>query len=127
MDWTDEYREIVEVYYWEPQHIGRAGGRKRFKNSDEMYRHINKIEVSLNHVLNVFFSLYPPHKLHCFKVAGDYERLSSWRLEQIEREQHKLTQPDMFFEGESDNIAAELIFSMPNKRLLPGTAVLLAL
>ena len=108
MDWTDEYREIVEFYYWEPQHIGRAGGQKKFKNADEMYEHINRIEVSLNHVLNIFFSMYHLHQVSCFNIEDTHERLSSWRLETIEREQRKLTQPDMFFEGKDRNVAIEL-------------------
>jgi len=108
MNWTDEYREIVEFYYWEPQHIGRAKGEKRFDSADEMYAHINKLEVSLNHVLNIFFSLYPLHKLDCFDADGSHAMLSAWQLELLQREQKNATQPDTFFEGNNKNIAIEL-------------------
>lgn len=108
MNWTDEYREIVEFYYWEPQHIGRAKGEKRFKNADEMYEHINNMEVSLNHVLNLFFSLYPLHKLECFGADESHVMMSAWQLESLQREQKNATQPDMFFQGKSKNIAIEL-------------------
>jgi hypothetical protein len=52
--------------------------------------------------------MYPLHQVSCFNIEGTHERLSSWRLETIEREQRKLTQPDMFFEGKDRNVAIEL-------------------
>lgn len=108
MNWADEYREIVEFYYWEPQHIGRAKGTKRFNNPDEMYEHINKMEVSLNHILNIFFSLYPIHKIDCFDADESHTMLSAWQLELLQREQKTATQPDMFFQSKTKNIAIEL-------------------
>lgn len=108
VNWTDEYREIVEFYYWQPQEIGRAGGKKRFKNADDMYDHINKMEVSLNHILNIFFSLYPIHKIDCFDADNSHTMLSAWQLELLQREQKTATQPDMFFQGKTKNIAIEL-------------------
>lgn len=108
MNWTDEYREIVEFYYWQPQDIGRANGVKRFKNADEMWDHVSRIEVSLNHVLNIFFSLYPLHKLDCFDADDSHVMLSAWQLELLQREQKNATQPDTFFEGNNKNIAIEL-------------------
>lgn len=109
MEWTDEYREIVEFYYWEPQHIGRAKGVKRFNNADEMYDHVNKLEVSLNHVTNILFSLYPLYKLDCFNTADEsHIMMSAWQLELLQREQKNATQPDLFFKGKDKNIAIEL-------------------
>lgn len=108
MSWTDEYREIVEFYFWEPQHIGRAKGEKRFKNADDMYSHINKMEVSLNHILNIFFSLFPLGKMNCFDADESQTMMSAKQLEQIQREQKNATQPDMFFQGKTKNIAIEL-------------------
>lgn len=108
MDWTDEYREIVEFYYWEPQHIGRVSGNKRFNNADEMYSHVNSLEVSLNHVLNIFFSLYDIHKLDCFDADASHTMMSAWQLELLQREQHNATQPDLFFQGKDSNLAIEL-------------------
>lgn len=108
MNWTDEYREIVEFYYWEPQHIGRAKGEKRFNNANEMYAHVSKMEVSLNHILNIFFSLYPLNKLGCFNADESHTMMSAHQLEQLQQEQKNATQPDMFFQGKTKNIAIEL-------------------
>lgn len=108
MSWTDEYREIIEFYYWEPQHIGRATNGKRFANADEMYEHVNSLEVSLNHILNIFFSLYSLGNLDCFNSDISHAILSSWQLEQYAREQKNATQPDIFFIGDTTNIAIEL-------------------
>lgn len=108
MDWTDEYREIVEFYYWEPQHIGRANGTKRFKGADDMYLHVNNLEVSLNHILNLFSSLYDILSLDCFHLNEKFEMISAARLEKYQREQGNATQPDMFFESHNHNIALEL-------------------
>ncbi len=108
MNWTDEYREIVEFYYWEPQHIGRAGGKKIYSGADEMYEHINKLEVSLNHILNIFFSLFPIERLDCFEIGEPVQMLSAAILEHHQREQKNATQPDMFFVGRSRNAAIEL-------------------
>lgn len=107
--WTDEYREIVEFYYWEPQHIGRGSGGKRFSGADEMYAHVNTLEVSLNHILNIFFSLYPLHKVSCFDDADEsHTMLSAWELETYQRQQKNATQPDLFFVGGTSNVAVEL-------------------
>lgn len=108
MGWTDEYREIVEFYYWEPQHIGRAGAGPRFAGADEMYAHVNTLEVSLNHILNLFFSLYPIEKLACFAIGEPMEMLSAAVLERYQRQQKNATQPDMFFAGKTGNVALEL-------------------
>lgn len=108
MSWTDEYREIVEFYYWEPQHIGRSLSGKRFKNADEMYAHINGLEVSLNQILNIFFSLLPLINIDCINGDTSNVLISSWQLETIIREQKNATQPDMFFTGSKKNIAIEL-------------------
>lgn len=108
MNWTDEYREIVDFYYWEPQHIGRAKGVKRFNSADDMHEHINKLEVSLNHILNIFFSLYPLYKLNRFNADESHIMMNAWQLELLQRAQKNATQPDLFFQGNTKNIAIEL-------------------
>ena len=58
--WNDEYYEIIDFYFWEPQHIGRSKTEKsRYKNMEDVKNHILNMEVSLNHQLNIFFRLAP--------------------------------------------------------------------
>lgn len=108
-NWTDEYREIIELYWWQPQSFGRAKTNpKKFPTADKMWESVARLETTLNHVLNIFFALFPFEKLN-FPLKGDkYTMLSSKRLEEIQREMDNKTQPDFFFVGDNSNLAIEL-------------------
>lgn len=107
--WSDEYREIVEFYWWEPQVFGRSQKNyHRFKTADEMWASVSRKEVPLNHILNVFFALFPLEKLTVFGFDESYRMVSSRTLEQIQRITKNLTQPDLFFVSKKQNIAIEL-------------------
>lgn len=109
MNWTDEYRDIIEFYYWEPQHLGRAKGIKRFDNVEQMWEHVDSIEVSLNHILNIFFSLYSNKTLFSkLGVEETYDYVSSRQVELWVQDTGGFTQPDMFFTGDNSNLAIEL-------------------
>lgn len=110
MSWTDEYKEIVEFYYWEPQHIGRAKGVRRFDGPKDMWSHVNKLEISLNHILSLFFSLYSGSLLFDKIGAhgGPYLLTSSGQLEEWSKETKGFVQPDLFFKGDNKNLAIEL-------------------
>ena len=109
MNWTDEYREIIEFYYWEPQHLGRAAGPKKFENVAQMWQHVNGLEVSLNHILNIFFSLYGNNDvLTAMGHHGLYDFVSSRQLDLWQKDYGEFTQPDMFFLGAERNLAIEL-------------------
>jgi len=109
MNWTDEYSEIVEFYYWEPQHIGRAKGERRFTGAVEMLDHINNIEVSLNHILSLFFSLYDVNRLaESIPMPAGLKFVSSKQLSVWQNEMKDYTQPDLYFQGDDANLAIEL-------------------
>ena len=48
--------EIYDFLYFEPQHIGKIKNPKTtYNSSKKMIEHIKNLEVSLNHILNLFF------------------------------------------------------------------------
>ena len=108
MTWADEYREIVEFYWWEPQMIGRSlKNYHKFGSADEMWESVSKKEVPLNHVLNVFFALFPLEKLN-LGLSPSARAISSRELEALYRNQRGATQPDIFIEDIDSNIGIEL-------------------
>lgn len=108
MSWADEYREIVEFYWWEPQMMGRSlNNYRRYGSADEMWASVSKKEVPLNHVLNIFFALFPLEKLG-LGLSQDAHAMSSRELQALYRNQHGATQPDMFIEDADVNIGIEL-------------------
>jgi len=59
-EWTSEYYDVMDFYYWEPQHLGKIKNpRSKYHNPQKSLEHIQKMEVSLNHMFNVFFRLAP--------------------------------------------------------------------
>ena len=108
-NWTDEYREIIEQYWWEPQRFGRAATNpKKFPTADAMWKAVAPLEQSLNHLLNLFFALFPLEKLDLGVDHDGYEMLSSRRLDELERDMQNVTQPDLYFVGTGSHLAIEL-------------------
>ncbi|MBP9852595.1 MAG: hypothetical protein QG629_849 [Patescibacteria group bacterium] len=107
--WTDEYREIVEFYWWEPQIIGRSEKNyRKFRSADEMWHSVAPKEVALNHILNIFFALFPLEKLTIFDLTEQHQMLSSKELADIQTAMGNATQPDFFFVSEKEHVAIEL-------------------
>lgn len=112
--WNDEYYEIIDFYFWEPQHIGRSKTEKsRYKNMEDVKNHILNMEVSLNHQLNIFFRLAPEdfiNKLvkNYFHNSFDDKYLFHGENEWKQYVPAEETQPDLFLSGESTNLAIEL-------------------
>lgn len=107
-NWTDEYREMVEFYYWEPQMLGRSPKNpKMYKNADDMWQHLSKKEVPFNHILNIFFALFPLEKLP-LGLSKNARALSSRENEAIYRQQNGLTQPDLFVVDDDEHVGIEL-------------------
>lgn len=58
--WADEYENIVEFYFWEPQHLNRYRRADRpVLSSEAVLAALRKREVPLNHVLSIFLRLAP--------------------------------------------------------------------
>jgi hypothetical protein len=112
--WNDEYYDIIDFYYWEPQHLGKKKyDNSKYANVLEVISHLRKIEVPLNHIFNIFFRLAPNDftlKLlsHCYGISikdeFDFQGNKEWK----EYVPNELTQPDIFLSGKNTNFAVEL-------------------
>lgn len=109
---NDIYYDIIDFYYWEPQDLGKIKNPKNKLNSPEkVMKHVLKMEVSLNHIFNIFFSLAPKSFFnHFFKQAfGGYQNdifiEDSDDAVMILKE---AVQPDFFFVGGKQVIAIEM-------------------
>jgi hypothetical protein len=108
MSWADEYREIVEFYWWEPQMMGRSlKNYRKFNSADEMWASVSCKEVPFNHVLNIFFALFPLDHMN-FGFTPGAAALSSRALRDLYKKQHGATQPDIFIVDDALNTAIEL-------------------
>lgn len=107
--WIDEYDNVLEVLFWEPQHIGRQGGSSG-KNFDAVRAASHAKEVPLNHLLNYFFRLAPGAMLSRLigslapSLTADHLSLRSptgFRT-------HDVCQPDIWLSGRDVNVFIEL-------------------
>jgi len=111
-EWTSEYYDIMEFYYWEPQHLGKIKNPKsRYTNEKKALQHIQNMEVSLNHMFNIFFRLAPSSFVNqvttncfgkniqeSFTLQGRYDIL----------EFSSLVQPDLLFGSKTTNFSIEM-------------------
>jgi len=119
-DWTSQYYDVSEFYYWEPQHLGKIKNPKsRYNNQQDVLNHIQNMEVSLNHMFNVFFRIVPSKFINTlldetcnidtspvirtdvqddFYMQGRYDVLKF----------SKLVQPDLLFTSEIANFSIEM-------------------
>lgn len=81
---------------------------KVYKNADDMWQHLSKKEVPFNHILNLFFSLFPLDKMPFMRLSDKAEFYSSARLEEGIRSIKGGTQPDIFIEDKDKAVAIEL-------------------
>ncbi len=100
--WNTNYYEILQDYYWEPQHLdcGRLN-LPRFSNDRKMLWHIHQMEVSLNHILALFFSLAPRDFIQVLEFAafGSHSSAAFRQVSLFELRtgnKHDPTQPDVF-------------------------------
>lgn len=110
--WTAEYDNIVEFYFWEPQHLnrGKPPGAKS-ASSHEVLSALARREVPLNHVLSIFFSLAPQGLierwfLRCGLDAQGPRLLGNHSIRQ--RPAFGVCQPDLAFLDESGELFCEL-------------------
>jgi len=115
--WNNEYYDNLEFYYYEPDHLRKKTDPNLDTQSvQDVVKRLRRIEVSLNHQMNLFFQLAPiifknDFFQRCFGVNID----DDWKL--VGREIDKLwkingiTQPDLFFNGRTTNVAVELKLS----------------
>lgn len=106
--WTDEYRDVVEFFWWEPQMMGRSiNNYRKFSSADDMWNSLSKKEVPFNHILNIFFALFPLDKLG-IGLSPVARTLSSTELREQYTLQKGVTQPDIFITDQGENVGIEL-------------------
>ena len=112
--WNNEYYDIINFYYWEPQHLGKIKNpNSKIQSIHDALSHIAKMEVSLNHQFNLFFQLLPSVILNDIlnKIDNNYistDKLSYQSIEDINTlNLNDATQPDVFFKSNKDLVAIE--------------------
>jgi 23S rRNA U2552 (ribose-2'-O)-methylase RlmE/FtsJ len=115
MSWNEVYSEIIDFYFWEPQHIGRKKCQdSKYNGIKAVLSHINQMEVSLNHQLLFFFSLLPKNVIKkLFKKSfncnlSDEFALNGKMVEEILCSIKDMTQPDFVFFGEKNIVYIEM-------------------
>ncbi len=111
-EWTSEYYDVMEFYYWEPQHLGKIKNPKsRYSNEKKALQHIQNMEVSLNHMFNVFFRLAPSSFINQM-IANYFKRDIQDKFTPQGRYDvskfSSLIQPDLLFSSEETNFSIEM-------------------
>ena len=111
-DWTSEYYDVMEFYYWEPQHLGKIKNPKsRYSNPVESLQHIQNMEVSLNHMFNVFFRLAPSGFINQLLNTTCKTNISdelSMQGRYAVKEYSTLVQPDLLLTSDNTNFSIEM-------------------
>lgn len=111
-EWTSEYYDVIEFYYWEPQHLGKIKSQKsRYCNEKKVLEHIQNMEVSLNHMFNVFFRLAPSSFVNKFISKCFNKDIKETLIQQgryAVSEFSALVQPDLLFSSKETNFSIEM-------------------
>lgn len=114
-NWSDEYLEILEFYYWEPQHLGKSKHpNTKYDSLEKVLEHIRRMEVSLNHIFNLFFTLLPNKETNelfsrVFQKPFNEEFYFNSRTTRDFVDSFKsATQPDLFFPSENHTVCIEM-------------------
>jgi hypothetical protein len=113
--WTKYYYDILDFYYWEPQHIGKIKNpNRKHRTYEDIFDHLGKMEVSLNHQLALFFNIVPESvsngllKRMTDGQAKDKYVYESEKTSKIIEKLNDFTQPDFLFEGKHSLLAIEV-------------------
>lgn len=110
--WTDEHREIIDFYYWEPQHLGRVRNPlSSVRDSETAWHRVAGLEVATNQVLNMYLGMVPLERLDPeakYFPRDTYTHVGGRQLEDLVRGIHGVTQPDGYFQGQAHDVALEL-------------------
>lgn len=108
--------DIYSFLYREPQHIGRMKNPdSRYDTYDKAMAHLKNMEVTLNHMTNIFFTFLPSKLLHTFfeTVTNKPLRFDEYdvfvrSLDAVVENIWDVTQPDVFFVGAKNTISIEM-------------------
>ena len=113
---TEIVYDIYSFLYREPQHLGKMKNpESAYTTYDKAMTNMQKKEVSLNHLANIFFSFLPSDLLHQFFLQSVQKSLQADEYDLFVRSLDKVvqgigdfTQPDIFFVGEQNTISLEM-------------------
>jgi hypothetical protein len=110
--WADEDQEVIEFFYWEPQHLGRMKKPlSKVSSVQAAWARVAGLEVATNHILNFYFaiaSLDAINEDECWAPRDSYRLVGSLQLEQTLRAFGGFTQADLLLRGEAHDCAIEL-------------------
>ena len=119
--WNTTYYEIIQEYYWDPKLIGRVPAKPAvFANDCEMLGNLRRMEVSLNHMLALFFGLAPRDfiselEMTAFGDAVDSRYRSVGIFELRCDAPHDPTQPDVFLVSDETCLSIEVKIGAKSK------------
>jgi hypothetical protein len=112
--WNKDYYEMIEFYFWEPQHLGKiTNPANPIKTLDDSMKKIGKMEVALNHMFNTFFRFCPSTVLSTLlgSITGN-DKLGSVKYQSRYNTEKKIgrdaTQADVLLIDESNIVGIEL-------------------
>lgn len=113
--WNKEYYEILEFFFWESQHLGKKKNpESNLQGIEQVFAHLRRMEVTLNHQFNLFFTLVPRSLLrdffkHVFGHPFDDEYVfDSQETRKFVSMLGSVTQPDLFFVGRQSLVGIEM-------------------
>lgn len=112
--WNRTYYEIMQEFYWDPKLLGRVPAKPAvFANDREMLGNLRRMEVSINHILALFFGLAPQDFIRRLEseAFGDstdqiYRNVGIFELRRTAP--HDPTQPDVFLVSENTCFSVEV-------------------
>ena len=115
-NWPEIIYNVYDYLFREPQHIWKHKNiNHRINNIDKAMQHVKNIEVSLNHILNIFF-YFLPYDLF-YKFIEEVTNKPVWsekyvlyldEVEDLIEWVNESTQPDFFFVWDKSNIYIEI-------------------
>ena len=111
--WNKEYYDILSFYCQEPEHLGKITDcNSKFKKTKDALIKVQNIEVSLNHLFNLFFNLIPNEVLNqifasCFNNFNFDDFSYQYQSDIDALDLGDMTQPDAFFRGSNSLVGVE--------------------
>ena len=112
-DWVTAYYAALEFFWWEPQHLGRRKhASAQLDTLGKVSRHIHGIEVTLNQLLNQFFTLAPVSlraELFEARFGTAFAPLDFWGDDTVRAlGVESIVQPDLLFVSDSEVVSIEM-------------------
>jgi hypothetical protein len=113
--WNHEYYEALEFFFWESQHLGKMKNpTSKYDTPEKVFTHLRTMEVTLNHLFNLFFMLLPKRLMNELfsdlfgTTINDNFFFSSQDTRTFVNSFGAVTQPDLFFMGKKTLLFIEM-------------------